>query len=1315
MPKFPLGIDGSTWRSLQKIFAFLAIVVSLSTPGRAQDSFVEVNAAAAASGAVASASSTAGDQTSQYANDGESEGDNLTRSLDELNPWVRVDFEAVQPIGRVEYWGPDNCCSEQTRDLLITLLDSSDVVVWSYQAVGNAPRPLAINLPSAVNAKAIRVERVLASPASIAVSELRAIQPDGTAILATVVTHPGDLSVVESGTATFGPVAAVVEGGPQERLTFQWQRNGVDIPRATSASYTTPIVGSADNGAKYRCRFLLSGKFTDSTEAMLTVTEDAIPPAVTGISFLGGRGLSARVSFSEWVDAATAETVANYVFAGGVTVQSARLLRTYSDAGGTYGSNVVLSLSGPPMNTDYSVRIDSVKDVAGNEMAAAANLSGNVGFYEINLARGGIASSSSVDFGGVPERAIDGDANGELSAGTLMHSRAEPNPYLQVDLPAPTAIGRIVFWRRTDCCDERNTDVLITVRDEVGAVLWRFQQGIPSPTPNPLAFNLDPVVVGKSIRIERQAEANVVLSVAELEAVAPYVNVTIEPTQVPSNVVALQDTTVTFGPVEAAVTGAPADKLSFQWQVNGVDIPGATRASYTTERLSLADNGKTISVKYLLSGVAVTRSAILRVNQDVVAPLVASHGAIGQNIAIRFNELMSATAGRASNYTFIGGTIGLAELQSDGRTVVLRVTGLGNDYRLNVRAGITDLAGNSIVPVTLSGVGFTNYSMGTIGTNGVGDGYTSGGQVFGIRRSGGIRAANRNGDDIQFVYQQVNGDFDKVIRLQQLDEGSRGGLMARHTLEPVSRLVKLVASDDTVAFRNRIVLDWDGKTPTPYDQQGAISGLNAVLANRDQWLRLKRTGQSFHAFVRDSAHSWALVFSKYSVDMPGQMYVGFFVGNNGELPGQAVFSDYGDYVATGDTQAPTLLSGGTWDKKRVGIKFSEQILGASVIASNFSLSQGTVTKAVVGINGDSVYLDVADLASDSFTVTATGVRDLGGNVMVGSQAVTVTVDGWQADDEGVFVDPKQRPQVGDDPAIIGSSTFLASGDQVEIDYIGGGYNNSFADRNHFVYKPISGDFDWAVECTRYDKTDSLAGWGNGGLTVAAGLYAAVNVDGTPIEPNTDLATRVPRYSAVTYTFGSANGNKRALNTWRDQVGDDQGNSGGPEFTTPDTNGFVGKFGTYTRFINSAGEALSNTRPDQNPWLRLVRVGTKVTGYWSLFGNTWQLIDGEGRDMPNIPNDAIIGWMCTTDHNGGYGKGKPNHYVAANLRNFGPYASLLDVRIHPTGSGFDLLFRGGKLQSAFDPGGPWIDVPGGDRSPIRVSAEGGQQFFRVIGN
>ncbi|MGV3771262.1 MAG: hypothetical protein ACO1QB_00070, partial [Verrucomicrobiales bacterium] len=46
-------------------------------------------------------------------------------------------------------------------------------------------------------------------------------------------------------------VNASVFNGEAANITYQWNRNGVAIDGATSSAYTTPVLGAADEGAKY--------------------------------------------------------------------------------------------------------------------------------------------------------------------------------------------------------------------------------------------------------------------------------------------------------------------------------------------------------------------------------------------------------------------------------------------------------------------------------------------------------------------------------------------------------------------------------------------------------------------------------------------------------------------------------------------------------------------------------------------------------------------------------------------------------------------------------------------------------------------------------------------------------------------------------------------------------------------------------------------------------------------------------------------------------------------------------------------------------
>jgi hypothetical protein len=82
-----------------------------------------------------------------------------------------------------------------------------------------------------------------------------------------ISTQPEDRIVTVGQTATFSVVA---EG--TEPLSYQWQKNGGDIPGATSASYTTPATTLTDDGATFRCVVTNSAGSATSNEARLTVS-----------------------------------------------------------------------------------------------------------------------------------------------------------------------------------------------------------------------------------------------------------------------------------------------------------------------------------------------------------------------------------------------------------------------------------------------------------------------------------------------------------------------------------------------------------------------------------------------------------------------------------------------------------------------------------------------------------------------------------------------------------------------------------------------------------------------------------------------------------------------------------------------------------------------------------------------------------------------------------------------------------------------------------------------------------------------------------
>jgi len=88
--------------------------------------------------------------------------------------------------------------------------------------------------------------------------------------------QPANQSVVVGQTATFSVTATGTAP-----LAYQWQKNNANITGATSASYTTPVAVSGDNGATFRVVVTNSAGSATSSVATLTVTSAPVGPSIT--------------------------------------------------------------------------------------------------------------------------------------------------------------------------------------------------------------------------------------------------------------------------------------------------------------------------------------------------------------------------------------------------------------------------------------------------------------------------------------------------------------------------------------------------------------------------------------------------------------------------------------------------------------------------------------------------------------------------------------------------------------------------------------------------------------------------------------------------------------------------------------------------------------------------------------------------------------------------------------------------------------------------------------------------------------------------
>jgi hypothetical protein len=91
-----------------------------------------------------------------------------------------------------------------------------------------------------------------------------------------ITTQPANQTITAGQTATFS-----VAANGTSPLSYQWQKNAVDIAGATSANYTTPATTTADSGEQFRVVVSNAAGTATSNSAMLAVSTVAGAPTIT--------------------------------------------------------------------------------------------------------------------------------------------------------------------------------------------------------------------------------------------------------------------------------------------------------------------------------------------------------------------------------------------------------------------------------------------------------------------------------------------------------------------------------------------------------------------------------------------------------------------------------------------------------------------------------------------------------------------------------------------------------------------------------------------------------------------------------------------------------------------------------------------------------------------------------------------------------------------------------------------------------------------------------------------------------------------------
>ncbi|MBN1852799.1 MAG: discoidin domain-containing protein [Pirellulales bacterium] len=186
------------------------------------------------------------------------------------------------------------------------------------------------------------------------------------------------------------------------------------------------------------------------------------------------------------------------------------------------------TVSGGIVRVERASDPDSTADDANvltlNEVQAFANdYFPGVLVRDNNLALGQPVTQSTTAYGGVPERAVDGNTDGIWGNNSVTHTAGtEENPWWQVDLGGMSLIDGISIYNRDDCCGDRLSDIVVDILDSDGSTVLATS-GLLNPGnamygPPILAVDLTTQgVSGRFVRITRMTAVGGFLSLAEVE------------------------------------------------------------------------------------------------------------------------------------------------------------------------------------------------------------------------------------------------------------------------------------------------------------------------------------------------------------------------------------------------------------------------------------------------------------------------------------------------------------------------------------------------------------------------------------------------------------------------------------------------------------------------------------------------------------------------------------------------------------------------------------------------------------------------------
>lgn len=447
------------------------------------------------------------------------------------------------------------------------------------------------------------------------------------------------------------------------------------------------------------------------------------------------------------------------------------------------------------------------------------------------------------------------------------------------------------------------------------------------------------------------------------------VTLTQQPQSVPSLIEGRRAT------LSAAATVFPDQNfLFYQWNLNGSPISGANSSSYTTpSNLAIGNHSYTVDAYTVGNRKVTSAPAVVTVVRDTFPP-VPKIGVVKKGntfeLGVGFDEpVQAAEASVQANYSVSPGTIQSFRFVEQSGHAVIVVGGVAAGQTVNVTVrNVKDAKGNAIPASGAVASAKLESKFAWVGVGGNEANEQKGSTAFSddaVALSGsdfdlisGGTAHWNNYDEQTFLYEEITGDFDRVVRVEFQSASSqwaRAGLQLREALDEGLTRAQLYSESDnptgvkiSQAFTIRVnpaqgAPNGDGtfvpgnnsyelihrpQAGARYDGFNSIyniqGGFGGAPPYPNAWMRLARQGQTIRAWKSENGVDWGNPASITYTDDPAtpenelldaKLFVGVFyapeLGNNDILPQDkltksvvAKFREYSAWPRSSGTPGP---------------------------------------------------------------------------------------------------------------------------------------------------------------------------------------------------------------------------------------------------------------------------------------------------------------------------------------------------------------------------------------------------------------------------